>query len=442
MASNLIREKVYDFLRENKMDPMAIDFDIELDKFLKDMTQGLKGEDSSLDMLPTYIGLEDDIKSNERVIVIDAGGTNFRVATVYFNDDKQAVVEDFNNYPMPGIGQEIGRDEFFDTIVKYISPVIDKSDKIGFCFSYPTEILPSGDGKLIRFSKEIRVKDMVGEAIGEGLLRAAEKAGYRADKKIVLLNDTVSTLLGGRATYPNRSYSSYVGFILGTGTNTCYIEKTENIEKIGDRGCDFKNMLINMESGGYGKAPTGLVDDEFDATTINPNQSRFEKMISGAYLYGLLLALFKKAARAGLFSDSLRDKLEGLNDFTAFDTDAFLDSPHGDNLLSNMCSQDPVEASRDRQTLYYLVDACIERAAMLVALNLTAVAVKAEAGNDPTMPLCITADGSTFYKLKSMKEKIQYYLKKHMVDERGLYYEFVKADNPNLIGSAIAALSR
>jgi hypothetical protein len=41
-----------------------------------------------------------------------------------------------------------------------------------------------------------------------------------------------------------------------------------------------------------------------------------------------------------------------------------------------------------------------------------------------------------------MKEKIQYYLKKHMVDERGLYYEFVKADNPNLIGSAIAALSR
>src|SRR5690554_3117840 len=115
MASNLIREKVYDFLRENKMDPMAIDFDIELDKFLKDMTQGLKGEDSSLDMLPTYIGLEDDIKSNERVIVIDAGGTNFRVATVYFNDDKQAVVEDFNNYPMPGIGQEIGRDEFFDT---------------------------------------------------------------------------------------------------------------------------------------------------------------------------------------------------------------------------------------------------------------------------------------------------------------------------------------
>ena len=97
MASNLIREKVYDFLRENKMDPMAIDFDIELDKFLKDMTQGLKGEDSSLDMLPTYIGLEDDIKSNERVIVIDAGGTNFRVATVYFNDDKQAVVEDFNN---------------------------------------------------------------------------------------------------------------------------------------------------------------------------------------------------------------------------------------------------------------------------------------------------------------------------------------------------------
>ncbi|HZK33800.1 MAG TPA: hexokinase [Bacillota bacterium] len=442
MASNLIREKVYDFLRENKMDHQGIDFDSELNTFLKDMTDGLKGEDSSLDMLPTYISLEDDIKTNERVIVIDAGGTNFRVATVYFNDDKEPVIEDFNNYPMPGIKEEICRDEFFDTIVKYISPVLDKSDKVGFCFSYPTEILPSGDGRLIRFSKEIRVRDMIGQAIGQGVLQAAEKAGHKADKKMVILNDTVSTLLGGRTTYPNRSYSSYVGFILGTGTNTCYIDNVGNIEKIGDRDRGFKNMLINMESGGYGKAPTGIIDDGFDATTINPNQSRFEKMISGAYLYGLLLALFKKAAKVGLFSSSLNGQLGKLDDFTAFDTDAFLDYPYGDNLLSNICSQDPAEGALDRQTLYFLIDACIERAAKLVALNLTAVAVKSGAGTDPTRPICITADGSTFYKLKSMEEKIQYYVKKHMVDDRGLYYEFVKADNPNLIGSAIAALSR
>lgn len=442
MDTDMIREKVYDFLRENKMDHQSIDFDSELNTFLEDMTKGLKGEESSLDMLPTYISIDDDIKTNERVIVIDAGGTNFRVATVYFNDDKEPVIEDFENYPMPGIKEEIGRDEFFDTIVKHISPVIDKSDKIGFCFSYATQILPNGDGKLIRFSKEIRVKDMIGETIGQGLLKAAKKAGYKADKKIVILNDTVSTLLGGRTTYPNRSYSSYVGFILGTGTNTCYIENTKNIEKIADRGRGFKNMLINMESGGYAKAPTGIIDDEFDATTINPNQSRFEKMISGAYLYGLLLALFKKAAENGLFSSSLNKGIAELDDFKAFDTDAFLDYPYGDNLLSSICSQDLVEGEVDRQLLYYLIDACIERAAKLVALNLSAVAVKSGAGSDPTKPICITADGSTFYKLKSMKEKIEYYVKKHMVDDRGLYYEFVKAENPNLIGSAIAALSR
>ena len=46
-------------------------------------------------------------------------------------------------------------------------------------------------------------------------------------------------------------------------------------------------MLINMESGAYDKVPSGQIDLEFDATTLNPGDFAFEKTISGAYQGGL-----------------------------------------------------------------------------------------------------------------------------------------------------------
>ena len=53
-------------------------------------------------MIPTYINMEGEIPLNEPVISIDAGGTNFRVAVIYFDKNRKLVIEDFKNYPMPG----------------------------------------------------------------------------------------------------------------------------------------------------------------------------------------------------------------------------------------------------------------------------------------------------------------------------------------------------
>ena len=176
-----IREKVRQFLKRNRMDHESIDIRKECEVFLQDMQNGLNGVKDCLDMLPTYIPMTEDIPSDERVIVMDAGGTNFRVAVVYFDENKKPVIEDFTNHPMPGAGEEVGQDEFFRTVAEYLRPVIHKSNKIGFCFSYPTDILPNGDGKLIRFSKEIRVRDMIGQPVGAGILEAEEGGIYRAE---------------------------------------------------------------------------------------------------------------------------------------------------------------------------------------------------------------------------------------------------------------------
>lgn len=437
-----IKESVKKFMQQNQMDYSSIDIDHECRVFIEDMQKGLDGHRDSLDMLPTYIPMGDSIKINEPVIVMDAGGTNFRVAVIHFDEDKNPVIEDFSNYPMPGTRGEIGKEEFFETIAEYLKPVINKSNKIGFCFSYPTEILPNGDGKLIRFSKEIQVRDMIGQSVGAGIIETLQKAGYTEPKSIVLLNDTVATLLGGKAAYSNMPYDSYIGYILGTGTNTCYIEKGSNIGKLQALGQNYETMLINMESGNYSKSPSGVIDKEFDSTTVNPGHSNFEKKISGGYLGGLILTMIKKAAEAGLLSETFTKNIQNTDTLSTIDANEFLHLPYGDNKLTSCCSDESNESKKDRTTLYYLIDSLVERAAKLVAINLTAVMIKTGKGNDPCRPVCITADGSTFYKLKAFKSKLEYYLKGYMVDEMGLYCEFAEAENVNLTGSAIAALAK
>jgi len=436
-----IRERVKKFMQLNHMDHESIDIRSECEVFLKDMQNGLDGVKECLDMLPTYIPMTDEIRLNERVIVIDAGGTNLRVAVVYFNDEKKPVIEHFTKHLMPGVSTEVDRVEFFRTVADYLKPVINKSNAIGFCFSYPTEVLPDGDGKLIRFSKEIRVRGMKGQPVGAGILNALKNAGYIEPKSIVVLNDTVAALLGGKAAYSKMPYDSFIGYILGTGTNTCYIEKGFNMGKLQAAGKNYDTMLINMESGNYSKFPSGKIDREFDETTVNPGQASFEKKISGGYLGGLVFTLLKNAAKVSLFSETFKENIEKMDTITTIDANEFLHFSYGDNLLSNLCSHDQEEGQNDRTTLHYLIDSLVERAAKLVAINLTAVIIKTGRGKDPCRPVCITADGSTFYKLKNFRSKLDHYLKIHLNDELGLYCEFVEVENANLTGSAIAALA-
>jgi len=222
---------VKSFLKSYDMDCESIDMEQSCKTFIEEMEKGLEGRESSLKMLPTYITMDGEIPLEEPVIVMDAGGTNFRVAVIRFDKDKKPIMEDYKLYPMPGTQGEISKEEFFTTMAGYIKPVLDKSRKIGFCFSYATEILPNKDGRLLQFSKEVRVKDLIGETIGDNLLKNVKNMGFDGNKKIVLLNDTVATLLGGKATYPDRVFDSYIGFILGTGTNTCYIEENPQHKK-------------------------------------------------------------------------------------------------------------------------------------------------------------------------------------------------------------------
>jgi hexokinase len=433
-----IKSKVVDFLKKYGMDFEDIDIDRSCSVFLEEMQRGLAAEQSSLQMIPTYIETDRDVPANEPVIAVDAGGTNFRVATVCFDGDGKPVLENAQSYSMPGLKEQVSKEHFFGTMADYLEPVANASSKIGLCFSYPAEILPNKDGKVIRFSKEIMAPEVVGEIVGENLAAAIRESGHEGTKQVVLLNDTVATLLAGRAASGNRTFSSYVGFILGTGTNCCYIEQNKNIAKKKDLDA-AKTQIINVESGAFGKAPRGAIDLQFDESTLNPGMSTFEKMISGAYLGPLCLHCAHVAAEDGLFTEPVGEGLKGIREINTKQVDEFMCCPtSGSNPLASAVKSGN---QTDAVTLYYLIDRLIERAAKLTAINLSSVVLKSGRGQNPCSPVCIVAEGTTFYELKSLKMRVEYYLKQYLENYRQRYHEIVNVKDATLIGAAIAGLT-
>lgn len=466
-----------DFLKQTRMTAETIDMETGVGLFLDEMEKGLAADGASLQMLPTYVGTEGDLPLNRPVLVLDAGGTNFRVARVSFDSSGTPVIESFVKNPMPGTRGTVDKKTFFHSIVDYMAGHLDswnekEAPAVGFCFSYPTAINPDGDGRLVHFTKEVEAPEVAGELIVANLLEALAERGFRPPRRTVLLNDTVATLLAGKAastsissdaaaataaisaaagagTSAARDYDGYIGFILGTGTNCAYVEENRRIGKLaasaGSAGTSAAaaaqsaaggSQVINIESGGMNRIPGGSIDDLFDADTINPGRYRFEKMVSGAYLGPLAGRLLVEAVEAGVFSEKAAAELRQIEEFNTILVDGFLHAPTDrQNPIALACG-DP----DDRAAAYVLLDAVIDRAAKLAAVNLAATSLREGGGKDPGRPLAICADGTTFYRTKDLLFRTRHYLHSYLQQEKEVYFEMVHRDDAPIIGSAVAAL--
>ncbi len=109
-----------------------------------------------------------------------------------------------------------------------------------------------------------------------------------------------------------------------------------------------------------------------------------------------------------------------------------------DNPLASSLGDDNDD---DRSVLFYIIDRLIERAARLTAINLSSMVIKSGKGKNPCYPVCITAEGTVFHDLKTLKEKVEYYLRGFLIKSMKRYYEFVNVENAPLIGAAIAGLT-
>ncbi|MGF1586928.1 MAG: hexokinase family protein [Bacteroidales bacterium] len=419
-----------EFLTKHKLRAADIDIQQLVEDFSGEMIMGLTGKESSLRMIPTYIEADNEFLTEVPVVAIDAGGTNFRAANVKISVQGKLEISSMVNAGMPGLDREVSKTEFFETMASHVKDHVTKSDRIGFCFSYPTEIFPDKDGKLLQFCKEVQAPGVVGEMIGKNLL---ETLGT-PDKQIVLLNDTVATLLAGKLAAFGHDYDSFIGYILGTGTNTCYIENNSEIFKNPELD-KSKSQIINIESGNFAKAPRTDIDIAFDNTTSNPGNYSFEKMFSGGYFGGLCLHALKAAAAEGVFSAVTAAEIKTLKELTTEDVSRF---------VSGLADRGPLQLimkdNSDGESCARIINSLIDRSSLLVAGNLAAVVLKSGKGKSPERPILITIEGTTFYKLQGLKPSFEKYFSRYLSGEIKRYYEFTEVPQSSLVGAALAAM--
>lgn len=428
-----MRERAEAFLRRMGMHSEAVDIEQGAAAFVEEMRRGLAGKDSSLMMLPTYLRVDGELPQNREVIVIDAGGTNFRVAAVAFAAQGMQVSR-FSKTRMPGTDAPTTIDAFFDAVAERLLPVADASDTVGFCFSFPAEILPNLEARILHFDKEVAIDGAAGALLGEGVNAALRRRGI-APKRFVVLNDTVATMLGGMASAWACNYDSHIGYILGTGTNTCYMEQCKNIVKAPEAAGMAGRMAINMESGAYALVPQGEADRMLDAASADPGKMKLEKMVSGRYQGTVIHHTARLMAQAGAFSAGFARNLESKPDFGMAEVEQFCAQPEGGNPLAELCA-----CPEDIGMLLAVIDNCVDRAARLAAMNLAAILVHTGCGRNPDCPACITAEGTTFTKSVRFRQQLDGYIRNVVNARMNRYCVFQQVDNVTLAGTAAAGL--
>ncbi|XP_057348168.1 hexokinase-3 isoform X6 [Manis pentadactyla] len=275
----------------------------------KAMDKGLRGEASSLRMLPTYVRATPNGSERGDFLALDLGGTNFRVLLVRVATGGVQItsqVYSIPEYVAQGSGQQLF-DHIVDCIVDFQQKqgLSGQSLPLGFTFSFPCRQLGLDQGILLNWTKGFSASDCEGQDV-VCLLREAIRRRQAVELNVVaIVNDTVGTMMSCGYEDPHCEVGLIVGEegpalftsmpdvnslspvdSSGTGTNACYMEELRNVVGVaGDSG----HMCINMEWGAFGDdGSLGVLSTCFDASvdqaSINPSKQRFEKMISGMYL--------------------------------------------------------------------------------------------------------------------------------------------------------------
>jgi hexokinase len=444
-------EELSDFARFYGFHYDCINPDTLVKEVLIEMERGLEGKTSSLPMIPSYITPIANIPPGKTVLALDAGGTNLRVSLISFNENGEAIAHRTSKSSMPGTNGHVNSQQFFEAIANAALPLLQdtKVEGIGFTFSYPMEITKDADGILLAFSKEVDAPDVIGKAIGHELREALAAKGLKYSGPIVLLNDTVATLLSGIASispdgeavrtpkdFPVES-GPVIGFILGTGFNTAYPETA--IPKAGFNSPSSPQIVV-CETGNFNVHYRGLLDKEFDSSTKNPGGYFLEKASAGAYLGPLTLHILKQAIKDKVISFKKSDELLNKTNFETRFLNEFTHAPlSAQGPLGSLFTPDESGALAAVQ---YITSIVTERGALFSAAVLAATVLKANGGYEPYSPVRIAVEGTTYLIYKGMRRSVESYLHQILFREKPRPYIVSVVEQASLFGAAVAALSK
>ncbi len=415
--------KAAEFMVRHGMNADRVELDTYSKALFEVMQSGLKEKQDTVPMIPTYLRGEKQVPRDRRAAVIDAGGTNFRTALVSFTRDG-VQLEKLQKHDMPGSKEPAEWSEFISHTAEALLPIVNEAEAIGFCFSYPAEVTPQKDSRVLNLTKQVELHGAEGRLLGADLIAELKKLGV-PEKKIVTLNDTPATLLGGSALLKKSMYGGFVGLVAGTGVNTCCMLPDKKIEKLGLKSSE--KMLVNLETGSYCGFPRGDFDIEMDNELSDAGKSTSEKMMSGRYLGPLCLHTLRAAAREDVFSEKGRAFVEELK---------FLDTPTADKWGSGKLPKGIF--GEDAVNLVYIINEIFDRAARCTACILCGILTLTGEGADK--PVCIAIDGSLYKKSRLFKPLLEDCMAIYADEILSRRYEFVTAEEATMLGTAAAAL--
>ena len=351
--------------------------------FKEKVEKGLNTENAEIQCIPTFITPKAD-NINGKSLVLDLGGTNYRVALVDFSKSVPDIHPNNGWKKDMSIMKSLGytQEELFKELADMITGIKREEEMpIGYCFSYPTESVPGGDAKLLRWTKGVDIKEM--------------------------------SLFAGLT---DNSYDAYIGLIVGTGTNMATFIPADKIKKLNPAD-NIQGMIpVNLESGNFHPPFLTGVDNTVDVISGNPRKQRFEKAVSGMYLGDILKATFPLEEFEEKFD---AQKLTAIMNYPDIYKDVYV---------------------QVAQWIY-------TRSAQLVAASITGLVMLLKSYNKDIRRICLVAEGSLFWS-ENRKDKNYHSIVteelKELFDLFGLKdvtVDIKSMNNANLIGTAIAALS-
>ena len=377
--------------------------------------EGLAKENAEIQCLPTFITPKNN-NINGKALVLDLGGTNYRVATVNFANDKATIhpengwKKDLSVMKTPGFTREESFKELADPIGEIKR---DVEMPIGYCFSYAAESLPDGDAKLLHWTKGVHIKEMLGQPVGKPLLEYLNERNEPKFTNIKVLNDTVASLFAGLT---DSNYDAYIGLIVGTGTNMATFIPADKITKLPASIQADGLIPVNLESGNFHPPFLTTVDEMVDACSDSRGMQRFEKAVSGMYLGEILKSTFPL--------DEFEEKFDAQK-------------------LTTIMNYPDIHKEKYVQVAHWIYN----RSAQLVASSLAGLISLLVSYNKDIKKVCLVAEGSMFWSLNRNDKNYNVLVMEELdilLNELGIGDVKVhvnKMNNANLVGTAIAALS-
>jgi hexokinase len=370
--------------------------------FHEDMERGLRGEPSSLKMLPTFT---DNPSGREKgdVLALDLGGTNVRVLWARLTGDGRGPEVVSGKFKLEPEHISTTGEALFGAIARFIRSFLDSLGlagfyPLGFTFSFPIRQHSIRRGELILWTKGWTASGVEGRDVAALMDRALKDQGVGGVRVVSLNNDTTGTQI-------ERAYfdpACDAGCILGTGTNICYREQASRIRgPLADYGRE--HMIVNMESGNFNRGlPRCRYDAALDARSENAGAQWEEKMVSGKYLGELVrLAAVDWAGRGLLFGGRASGPFAWRDLWSSEAVSALLAAPPAEapallaGFGADKTSPDDAAAVREIGRLF------VRRAARIAAAALAAAVTRIDPGLEKTHTAAV--DGSLFEKMPGFR---------------------------------------